>query len=111
VNGKDARDRRHRGYSDEVFGQAVREAGVQADIDRLRARHIQQRVAVRGSLGHDLRADVGPGAAAIVDEELLPEFFGELRGEQARDHVRAAARRKADNQPHRFDRIALGRCH
>ena len=67
----------------------------------------QQRVAVRSGFGGEIGADHAAGAAAIIDEDLLAEFFAELVGDDAPDHVVAAARRERNDQANGPCRIIL----
>jgi len=69
----------------------------------------EQRVAVGGRFCHELGADHAAGAAAVVDHDLLAEAVAELDGDQAPDHVVAAARRERNDHPHRTGGIILGR--
>src|SRR5262249_34749153 len=49
------------------------------------------------------------GAGAVVDDDRLPERLGDPFGEQAREDVRAAARRVGHDHRDRPLRIGLGR--
>ena len=69
--------------------------------------HVAQRVAVGRALGDDLEADAAVGAAAIVDHQRLAERRLRARRERPRHQIGAAARREADDQPHRPRRIIL----
>src|SRR5436190_23144292 len=62
----------------------------------------QQRVAVRCSSSSSLGSEHAASAAAIIDEHLVTELFGELVCDQPSDHVIAAAGRKRNDQPHRL---------
>ena len=53
----------------------------------------QEGVAVRRGFRRGVAADDAAGAATVLDHDLLPERLAELRREQARDRVGAAARR------------------
>ena len=62
----------------------------------------QHRVAVGRGLRHQLRADDGIAAAAIVDDDRLPEEFRQARLEKTRDGIVRAARWVGDDQTNRL---------
>ena len=82
---------------------------VERRVHRMRDRDDQQRVAVRRCGGRGLGAEHTAGAAAIVDEHLVPELFGKLVRYQSPDHIVAAAGRKRNDQPYRLVGI-FSRC-
>src|SRR5262249_11127768 len=49
------------------------------------------------------------GPAAVVDIDLLSEFYAELLRDQAPDHIVTATRRERNDQPHGTVRIVVGR--
>ena len=57
----------------------------------------QQRVAVRGRFHHAGHADCAAGADDIFDHDLLPQSTGHVIGQDARNDVGGAARRKRDH--------------
>ena len=59
-------------------------------------------VAVGGGLRAERGAEAALSAAAIVDDDLLIPGFREFDGEQARQRIGAAARRKRHNEAHGF---------
>src|SRR5215475_659164 len=67
----------------------------------------QKRMAVRLGLGHELSGDVPSGARTILDDEGLPPGVGEVLAVEPRHEVDAAAGRKANENSHRFARIAV----
>ena len=84
---------------------------VEPGIDRVRDGNDQKRVAVGRRFCGEIGADHAAGAAAVVDKDLLAEFFAELVGDDAPDHVVAAAGRERDDQADRAARIIVrGRC-
>jgi hypothetical protein len=58
-------------------------------------------VAVGGSLGHNLRADIAACARAILDDDLLAQHQSKLLCDNPRDDVGTAARRKWHDQADR----------
>jgi hypothetical protein len=68
----------------------------------------EQRVAVRGGVGGELRADDAVRAAAVVDHDLLPDPVGQLQPEIAGEHVVAAAGRERDDQADRAGGVVVG---
>ena len=69
----------------------------------------QERIAVGGGLGREIGAEHAAGTGPVVDEDLLAEFLAELIGDDAADHVVAAAGRERNDQPDRPVRIIVGR--
>ena len=63
------------------------------------------------AIGRRLRDEIGAyrcvSASAIIDYHLLAEEFGQSRREQARNRVRAAARRHRHDETHRAGRVIL----
>ena len=90
----------------EGFGVIVRQL-VEPGIDRVRQRDDQQRIAVRRRLGGDVGSDRSAGTAAIVDLDLLPERIAQMTGDQAADHVVAAARRERNDEPYLPVRVVV----
>ena len=100
-------DHRHRR---EVARRRVRELRVGRRVHRHRAgRSHQQGVAVGRRLGDELDRDDRLRARPVLDDHRLPEALGQLRREQARDEVVAAAGRVADDDPDRLRRVVLRR--
>jgi len=91
----DARDRGE--VPDGIVGQRF----PQARIDAVRRAREQQRVAVGGRPGGDLRRDDLAAAAAIVHHDLLMQRFAELRAEDPPEDVAGAGGRIRDDQPDR----------
>ena len=58
----------------------------------------QQGVAIGCGLGRHFGADQTTGAGAVVDDDLLPQFLGQLRSQGARKRIRSATGRKRNNQ-------------
>ena len=56
---------------------------------------------------HEIGGDVAAGAAAVLDDELLPEPLAERLREHARGDVARGAGGKADDDAHRPRRVAL----
>ncbi len=84
---------------------------VEPGIDRVRDGNDQERVAVGRRLGGEVGADDTAGAAAVIDEDLLAQSLAELIGDDAADHVVAAAGRERDDHADRAARIVVrGRC-
>jgi hypothetical protein len=97
----DARDRCD--VVDEVETELVVESGV----DRVRRRHEEQRVTVRGRAHDGFGGDIGGCPGPVFDDELLAEPLGQPLTDQARGDVGGAAGGKTDDQAHRPRRIVL----
>ena len=67
-----------------------------------------QRVTVRVGLGADGRAAGALRAAAVVDQQLLPQCVGDRRLQDARHQIGAAAGRKGHDQTYRFGGVIGG---
>jgi len=80
---------------------------IQRRVDGVCRRDKQKRVAVGCRLGGEVGADDAAGAAAVIDEDLLAEPFAELVGDDAADHVVAAAGRERDDHADRAARIIV----
>ena len=96
---RDQSDRR------EILARVVADVGIERRIDRQRARGDQQRVAVGRGLGDLARRDGAAGAAAVLDHDGLAEARAHPLGDDARDHVVAAAGRVGHDQRDRVGRI------
>ena len=100
---RDQADRR------EILARVVADVGIERRIDRERARRDQKRVAVGLGLRHLARRDGAAGAAAVLDHDGLAEARAHPLGDDARDHVVAAAGRVGHDQRDRVGRIVGGR--
>ena len=69
----------------------------------------EQRVAIGRRVFRHLGADHASGAAAIVDDDLLAKHLAQVRAQNARDEIDAAARRKRRDDTNRLDRIIGGK--
>ena len=98
-----AGNRRH--VAKEVEGKILIERGVDGVgwIDQV------QRVAVRRRMCGEFGAEIVAGAGPVLDDELLMQAFGEILSDQPGDDVGCAARRIADEPPHRMGRIIIVR--
>src|SRR5262249_31533221 len=63
--------------------------------------------AVVGRVRHEIGGDVAAGAAAVLDDELLPEPLAERLREHARGDIARGAGGKADDDAYGPRRIAL----
>src|SRR5580692_625735 len=97
----DAGDRR------DIAREAEIEIGVERGIDRARGSREQQRVAVGGRMRDRGGADIGAGAAAVLDDDLLADALRQRLSDEARNDVEGAAGRNRDDQMHRPRRIGL----
>ena len=110
--------RRHRGMYDENVGRVDRKRdrrevpdgivgrmGAQQWRDPERAAVGEQRIGIRGRTGHDLARE----DAAVVDDDRLAPACGEVRPDEPRDEIVAAAGRGGDDAD-RLGRIVLCRC-
>jgi hypothetical protein len=91
----------------QIAQRIVRELAVERHVDRHRGGVDQQRVAVGRGLRDQLVGDVGAGPRSVLDDHRLAEELGELRREQPRVDVDAAAGRETDDEPDRLERIGL----
>ena len=99
---RDQADRR------EILARVVADVGIERRVDRKRARRDQKRVAVGRGLGDLARRDGAAGAAAVLDHDGLAEPRAHPLGDDARDHVVAAAGRVGHDQRDRARRIVGG---
>ena len=83
---------------------------VDPGVDGVRDGNDQKRVAVGGRLCGEIGADDAAGAAAVIDKDLLAQSLAELIGDDAADHVVAAARRERDDHADRAARIIVRGC-
>ena len=89
----------------EILARVVADIGIERRVDRERARGDQERVAVGLGLGDLARRDGAAGAAAVLDHDGLAEARAHPLGDDARDHVVAAAGRVGHDQRDRTGRI------
>ena len=97
----DAGDRRD--VADEIEIEIVVERGV----DRVGLVDPEQRVAIGRRMHHRLGGDIGAGARAILDDELLAKALRQPLADQSRSNVGRCAGRKAADDAHRPRRIGL----
>ena len=89
----------------EIPARVIADVGIERRIDRKRACGDQKRVAV-GFGSRDLtRRDGAARAAAVLDHDGLADARRHFLGNDARDHVVAAARRIGHHQGDRANRI------
>ncbi len=112
-----ARGKRRRGNHDQAAGGektgdwrevgqcVVRQLAVDVRIAGVAAGSHQQRVTIRRRARHRLAREHAIRAGAIVGHDLLAENYAQPRGQNARDRVRSAARRRRHEQPDRALRI------
>ncbi len=67
------------------------------------------RVAVGRGFRGQLRRQHAGCAGAIINDDLLAEALGQSLRDDTPDDIGAAARRKSDEHPHRFDGVLLSR--
>ncbi len=67
-------------------------------------------IAVGRRLGGKLGRDHAGCSATVLRNDLLPQIFGELLGDDPPDDVGASTRRKADQHPDRPGRVLLRGC-
>ena len=101
---RDAGDRRD--VADEIEIQFR----VEAHIGNGRRADQEQRVAVGGRASDRFGRDIGAGARAVLDDDLLAEPLRERLADDARDDVGRRAGGKADDQMHRPRRIGIRPC-
>src|SRR5262249_24704107 len=80
------------GYRREIALRVEAQLGEQARINHKRTADYEQRVAVGRRPRDERGADIAAAARMVLDVELLAEAIGELRREQARNHVDRASR-------------------
>src|SRR5262249_51439829 len=96
------------GDEGEVPKRVERQARIDRRIDGVRADRVdEQRVRVAFLLRDELAGDVAGGARAVLRDDLLSPFLGELLRERPRQDVRGAARRKGDDDAHGARREGL----
>jgi hypothetical protein len=89
----------------DIADEVEAEIGVQQVAERVRRRDLEQRVAVRRGADHRFGRDIGAGAGLVLDDELLAQPIRQRLPDQPRGDVGRAARRIADDEPHRPRRI------
>ena len=94
---------------DEILARVVTRVLVDQRIDVVAVRRLEQRIAVRGRFGDVRRSDVAAGARAVFNHDLPAEIARELLGDDAPDHIEAAAGRVTDDELHRLRRVLGGR--
>ena len=84
---------------------------VEPGVDRVGDGNDQKRISVGRRFCRKVGADDTAGAAAVIDEDLLAQSLAELIGDDAPDHVVAAAGRERDDHADRAARIVVrGQC-
>jgi hypothetical protein len=63
---------------------------------------IRKRVAIWRRMGHETGADVGAGAAAVLDNDLLVETLRHRRRHEPRDNVERTAGRDRNDETDRL---------
>ena len=104
----DLRDRR------EILLRVVGQILAQGHVDGHRPGIGQHHgVTVGWGFRHHVSADAATGAAAVIDQYLLPPHRGQLLTQGARNVVERATRRVGHDNPHRFrrERLCLHRRH
>ena len=97
------RDHRHR---HEALVGVVRKLGEHRRIDRERPDVTEdQRVAVGLRTLHGVHRDIAGAAGTAFDDDLLLPGFGELRSDQARQELGAAARRERHDEHNGLVRV------
>src|SRR5262249_17704432 len=91
----------------EVLDEVESEIGRDDRVDGVGDGALQQGVAVVRRVRHEIGGDVAASAAAVLDDELLPEPLAERLCEHARGDIARRAGGKADDDAHRPRRIAL----
>ena len=97
----DAGDRRN------VAGEAEVEIVIERLVDNAGRAGQQKRVAIRRRMGHEAGADIGAGAATVLDDDLLIETLRHRLGHKPRDNVERAAGRDGNDETDRFVRIGV----
>src|SRR5215831_17536088 len=67
----------------------------------------QKRVAIRHRMGDKTSADVGAGAAAVFDDDLLVETLRHCLCDEPRDNVERAAGRDRNDETDQLARIGV----
>ncbi len=93
----------------EIGNRIERQGREQEFVHRKRHRLQQHGVAVRVGLGDGIGADRGRAAALVLDHHLLAPDRRQLGGDDARDGVGAAARRKRHDEADEARRKGLRR--
>jgi hypothetical protein len=85
----------------ELSDRVVRRLLVQVREDDVRSGSAEKRVTVRCGLGRDVGSDQATRTGAGIDDDLLPDRFGEARGHDAHDHVVRIARAERNDDAYR----------
>ena len=92
-----------------VTHRIVPELGIDGRVCSVRAPGTkQERVAVLRRLRYERSADRAPSSATVLDDHRLPQHFAQTRGNDARHHIDAAARRERHDDLDYLARIRLG---
>ena len=73
---------------------------VERRVDEIGTRGEQERVSIRRRVDDHLGCEVGAGACAVFDDELLSEPFRQPLSHQPRENVRRSAGCKTDDDAH-----------
>ena len=98
-NARDAGDRRDIAYEIE------RQFLIQRGVDAISGIDEKEGIAIGRRVDHRLSCDVVAGAGLVLDDELLPELFGQILPDETRQDVGAAARGITDHPTHGSSRI------
>ena len=92
-----SRDRR------QILRRTIAQRAIKRPVRRQRRGSVEDRVAVRIGMGDELVADIGAGAAFVVDDDLLTPNLRKLMGDDARIGVGRSARGDRHDHVHRAD--------
>ena len=94
----DAGDRRN------VAGETEVEIVVERLVDRAGRPGQQKCVTIRRRMGHEAGADIGAGAATVLDDDLLIEALRHRLCYEARNNIERAAGRDRNDETNRLAR-------
>ena len=102
------RHRRRRGEAErhEIPKDVERQLRIERRVERMGARHEEQRVAIGGRPRHRLGADVAARANAVLDNDLLVPELCPFVGDHAGGEIGRAAGRERHDEVHRLRRIS-----
>jgi hypothetical protein len=110
MHGEQPRHQRHHRDRREVLERVVGQRLVHMRIDRMGADQQAQCVAIGRGPRQRVGADDVVAAGLVVDDDGLPECFGQLLADRARQHIGRTARRQRHDDADGLRRVGLLLC-